>query len=186
MNWEAITAIATLIAAAAFILTVLVGARQLRATNAQLDHLRMAMQLEGTLKIFEELAAPEFVDALRFVRTDLSERLQDQAFREELTRPGAANPSAHKELIVLRQFEKIGTLVHHRLIDADTLYDFNCHEYISAWANLRPALTIMRQRTPSGFNFTEELCLGAWRWLVQRSPAETDVLGYLGDSMQPA
>jgi hypothetical protein len=67
LSWEAVAAIASLLSSIAVLAAIVVGVRQVRVSAAQIEHLRRATQLEGTLKIFDMLGSPEQFDARRFV-----------------------------------------------------------------------------------------------------------------------
>lgn len=152
MNWEALTAISTAFTGVVILLTVLFAARQVRALNeqskamsAQLDHLRRATQLEGTLAIFDEITMPEIGEAYRYILNDFPERMKDERFRmEALAR--APDQTVHKELLILRHLERVGTLVKNGLIDADVLLDFMGFFVRETWEHLRPLVLEQRKR----------------------------------------
>lgn len=62
-SWEAVTAVASLLSSLAVLGALIVGLRQVRVAAAQVEHLRRATQLEGTMKIFEMLSSPEQQEA---------------------------------------------------------------------------------------------------------------------------
>lgn len=144
MNWEALTSVSTAFTGLIFLLTVIYAARQVRALNdqskalgAQLEHLRRATQLQGTLAVFDELFSPDLQHAYRFVMTEFQDRMQDATFRQEaLAR--APDMQAHQETYILRHMERIGTLVKNELLDADALLDFAGFFIIELWEKLGP------------------------------------------------
>jgi hypothetical protein len=117
VTWEAVTAVSTAVTAVVIAATAVVGYRQLK-------HLRQATQLEGTLKIFDELGSEELRNARRFVWTDLHDKMQDPKFRAEIAAVGLTDEHVHRELQVLRAFEKIGTYVRYRFIDPEMICDY--------------------------------------------------------------
>lgn len=144
MNWEALTAISTAFTGLVILLTVLFAARQVKALNeqsnamaAQLEHLRRATQLNGTLAIFDEIGAPEIAESYRFILNDFPERMKDERFRAEALQR-APDVSVHKEVLMLRHLERIGTLVKNGLVDADVLLDFMAAFIRDNWHQLRP------------------------------------------------
>ena len=142
--WEAITALATLGTGIAIVLTVLLGIRQLRLTGAHLAHLRRATQLEGAMKIFDDFFAPEFRSAMRFVINDLQKRMEDPEFRAGVSLIGAADDNVHKELSVLRSFERVGTFVKNGLIDGPIIYDLLLSVIFTTWDSLAEVVAIHR------------------------------------------
>src|SRR5947209_15698469 len=145
MTWEALTAIATAFTGLVIGATVIVGARQLRLTRDTLDHLRRATQLEGAMKILDDITQPEFREAVRFVGNELPEKMNEPAFREELKTVGLADSNRHKELIVLRTFERVGVFVKLGLLDSGIIYDFAIPVIVATWQNLEEVVAIHRQ-----------------------------------------
>jgi hypothetical protein len=125
LSWEALTAISTAVTAIVIAATVAVGYRQIRVAGDQLEHLRRSTQLDGTMKVFAELGAPEFRSARLFVENELEARMQDARFRDELLLPfQALDEDEHKELLVAQTFEKIGTYARHGLLDTVLIADY--------------------------------------------------------------
>jgi hypothetical protein len=154
MSWEALTAISTAFTGLVILLTVLYAARQVRALNEQsramsdqLDHLRRATQLEGTLAIFDEITAPLIADSYRFLLNDFDEKMKDERFRAEAV-GRAPDPSVHKEVVLLRHLERVGTIVKNELVDADVLLDFMGLFVEETWQHLRPL--VLEQRKVHG------------------------------------
>jgi hypothetical protein len=142
MSWEALTAISTAFTGLVILVTVLFAARQVKVLNdqskamsAQLEHLRRATQLDGTLAIFDEVMLPETRDSYHFVMTEFDERMKDVAFRNEALER-SPDPEVHKELYILRHMERIGTLVKNGLLDADVLFDFSGLFVRDCWRHL--------------------------------------------------
>lgn len=152
--WEALTALATLGTGIAIAITVLLGARQLFLTGNQLDQLRRATRLEGTMKIFDDLSTPPFLEAMRFIRHELAQRMNDSIFLSEVRFIGAADPETHKELTVLRMFERIGTYVKHGLLDGSMIYDCMLPPILTSWERLRDVVRIHREEGGFGMGKT--------------------------------
>jgi hypothetical protein len=168
MAWEALTAIGSLLSAIIIAITVVLAARQLRLTNAQLEHLRRTTQLEGAMKIFEEMAQPDFRAAVRFVTHDLRDRMKDEKFRQEVGFPEATDDAIHQENIVHRVFERVGAYVKEGLLDGNILYTVYPMVILSTWENLSEVIAIQRRSiTPlRGENF-EYLYKGARQWAAR-------------------
>lgn len=168
MTWEALTAIGSMLSAIIIATTVFMAAKQVRLTNAQLEHLRRTTQLEGAMKIFEEMAQPDFRAAVRFVTHDLRERMKDENFRHEVSFPENSDDAIHQENIVHRAFERIGAYVKEGLLDGSILYTVNPMVILSTWENLSEVIAIQRRNITHlrGENF-EYLYEGAREWAAR-------------------
>jgi len=168
MTWESVTALATVGTGVAIVATVLLGIRQLELTRAQLENLRRATQLQGALQIFEDLNSPEFWSSLHFIATELPRRMEDPKFREEVAMIGMADTKVHRELSLMRAFERIGTYVKYGLIDGPIIYDCALGPLEKSWDLLVEVVRIHRQTHGEGFweNF-EMLYLDAKRWAAR-------------------
>jgi hypothetical protein len=141
--WEAVTAFATVGTGIAIVLTVLLGVRQLRLTAEHLVHLRKTSQLEGAMKIFDDLFTAHFIQAMRFVTDELQDHMRDPEFRAAV--PSIRyDDSVHKELIVMRYFERVGTYVKNGLIEGTIIYDLMGFRIVSTWEALTEVVSIHR------------------------------------------
>ncbi|HEX5274649.1 MAG TPA: DUF4760 domain-containing protein [Candidatus Rubrimentiphilum sp.] len=165
MTWEAVTAVATAFTGLVIAATVVVGARQLRLTRDTLDELRRATQLEGTMRVLDDIMGPDFRAAMLFVANELPLKMQDESFRATVSRMGAEDSATHKELTVLRTLERVGSYIKYGLLDGDVIYDVSIPVFISAWESLQPVIAIHRRERGEGFweNF-EYLYRAAIRW----------------------
>jgi len=152
MNWEAVAALGSVLSATVIAVTVIfasrqvkVGARQAQLTNDQLNHLRRSTQLEGAMRIFDEMDKPEFREAVRFVVHDLRNQMQDPAFRDAVAFPEAAPDALHKENIVMRFFERVGAYVKEGLLDGALIYTVVPTTILSTWEALSDVLAIQRK-----------------------------------------
>jgi hypothetical protein len=177
MAWEAITALATLGTGLAIVATVLLGIRQLRLTRSQLEHLRGATQLQGAMKIFDSLDTEEFWGSLHFIATELPKRMTDPQFRDEVASIGMADTNVHRELPLMRTFERIGTYVKHGLIDGPIIYDLAWPPIKKAWELLTDVVRIHRTAHGEAFweNF-EMLYREGKRWEEHTRESEVDGL----------
>ena len=160
--WEALAAIGTIASAVVIALTVVLGARQL-------FQLRRAHQFEATRTVLLELVDPAFIDAYRFVWLELTDKLADNTFRRELARFGLVDEKVHKEVLVLRAFERIGTYVRYGLVDGDVAYQMYAPRVITSWELLAPVIAVYREvgGIPFFENF-EYLYKDCRRWLAKR------------------
>jgi hypothetical protein len=79
-------------------------------------HLRKATQLEGTMKIFDDLFEPKFFAAMAFAIEELPKRMNDPKFRSKVALVQHGGDQVHKELIVMRYFERVGTYVKDTIV----------------------------------------------------------------------
>ena len=174
MTWEALTAVGTVSSALVITITVVIAARQIRltteqvkTTNAQLDHLRRATQLEGVMAFVEKLDDGAYIEAERFVRAELADKMRDESFREELAQGfGARDPVVQQVYVVLKHWEQLGTYVKNGLLDAELIYDLVSPTPTRLWELLRDAVDVSRKRTPTAWRNFERLAQDNRRWMV--------------------
>jgi len=178
MTWEAVTAITSLLSSLAVLAAVVVALQQVRVGAAQVEHLRRATQLEGTMKIFAMLGSAEQQRARRFIALELAARLNDPVFRSEVPLLTMA-PSLedHHELLVLRLMEMIGTYVKHGLLDADIVFDYWIPAVTTTWERLDALGIITTHRSavgPEMWENFEDLYWRGQRWRARppTHPAE--------------
>jgi hypothetical protein len=138
MTWEALTAIGSAATAIIILITVIVGFRQL-------DELRRATQLEGAMGIFAELDSHEVDEARKFVTYELPKRLQDPQFCKEIELTVLCDPKVHKELVLLRFFDRVGTYVEEGLIEGDIINKAAYGRILTTWEMLQPVVEIHRR-----------------------------------------
>ena len=151
-NWEALTAMGTLLSAIVITATIVMAARQLRLTSGQLDHLRRSNELAGAIAIFEKLEKRQFVQAYHYVLPELQERLKDDTYRAEL-KDLRASDEEHKERIVLRTMENIGGYIRYGLLDGRIIFDCVYPEIVGCWEHLGEV--VAAHRAAFGTNFWE-------------------------------
>jgi hypothetical protein len=183
MSWEALTAISTAFTGVVILLTVIYASRQVRvateqarATVAQLEHLRKSNQLEGLHQIFDQLLAHEFTEAYSFVLTELPHRLKDEKYHTEAITRGASRLAHHKEFVVFRTLESVGTWVKFGMIEGTPLYDFAGPTIVESWQCLERLVGEQRAAWKSDDfweNF-EYLARNAERYLETRRRGERD------------
>jgi hypothetical protein len=173
VSWEALTAISTAATALVILVTAVYAARQVRAMNAQskamtaqIDHLRRATQLSGIMAIFDEWQSPHLRESYSFVMTEFTERMKDEQFHAEAVGPSPRD-DVHKEVLVLRDMERVGTLVKTGLLDTDALFEYASFYMTQLWQRLEPLVRDQRRLSGNeGYweNF-EYLAAGAKRFL---------------------
>jgi len=203
MNWEAVTAIATAFTGLVILVTALVAFREVRlagehaqALRDQLEHLRNATRFEGALAVFKDLDTPIQIDARRFVNFELAGCMKDEAFLREVRFVAGADENVHKELTVLRCFERIGGYARKGWIDPDTVYVVASGRVIIAWERLKDVVAIHREMAGAAFwNNFEELYFNCKSYLkdsgikieaVERRADTAQPRGALDDATQQA
>ncbi|HME81132.1 MAG TPA: hypothetical protein VKF82_03535 [Candidatus Eremiobacteraceae bacterium] len=161
MSWEAISAVGSAATAVVILVTVIVGWRQL-------DELRRATQLEGAMRIFAELDSPEVDEARRFVTYELPDKLKDAQFVKEVELTALGDPRVHKELVLLRFFDRVGTYVEEGLIEGDIINKAAFGRILSSWEMLRDVIEIHRRVVGGDFLWKrfEMLKDSAARWVT--------------------
>lgn len=149
MSWEALTAIGTLVTAMIIGVTAVVAVYQIR-------HLRAATQLESYLDLMREATSAEMAAWTDYVETVLPRQMQDEAYRRELS-DGRVDFKTHRELSLGAFWEKIGALVHYKLIESDALIDFVAEVCPYHWTLLRDVAVLRRERNPMIWERFEEL-----------------------------
>ncbi len=172
MNWEAVSAIATLFTGLVIAVTALAALREVRlsadqtaATRAQLEHLRNATRFEGLLAVFEELDRPHQIDARHFVQFELAERMKDPQFRHEVSLIAGADERVHKELTVLRFFERVGFYVRKDFVDSDVVYMVASGRVVTTWSALEEVVKIHRDVAGPFWTNYEDLRNGCIAWM---------------------
>jgi len=172
MSWEAVTAVSTAFTGVVIAITAVAALRQARiglehstATREQLEHLRKATQFEGVLAVFAELDEALQVDARHFVQFELEHRLKDEKFRFEVSLIAGADEREHKELTVLRCFERIGFYARKGFVDPDVIYMVASGRVVVAWRALDEVVAIHRSVAgPFWLNF-EQLYNDCRKWM---------------------
>jgi hypothetical protein len=139
ISWNAVSAIGSIGSAIVVLVGGTVALYQLRDT-------RRASQFDATQRMIDRMLERDFNRALRFVITDLANRLQDPVYRGELeqARGWDVDPERHPELFVLARLEETGIYLRHRLLLGDALLDFDAVLILEAWEHLRPVVDLMR------------------------------------------
>jgi hypothetical protein len=137
MNWEALSAVSALATMVVILVTVFVGRRQL-------DQLRRATQLQGAIAIFEELDSEEIDEARRFAMHELAGKLEDPQFRKEIEFITLVDTRVHRELVLLRFFERVGAYVDEGLVDGTIVVKAAFGRIMTSWSLLADVVGIHR------------------------------------------
>ncbi len=172
LSWEAVTAATSLFSSLTVLAAVIVAVRQVRVGADQVEHLRRATQLEGTMKIFDKLGSPEQQRARTFIVTELGGRLEDPVFRAELERVPFTY-EGHPEIDYLRLMEMVGTYVKHGLLDSEIIFDYWYGVIIAMWSRLETLGVVAAHRGAAGalmWENCEALYHHARAWAAVRDP----------------
>ena len=154
IDFNALTAIGSIVSAAVLLIGGAVAVYQLRET-------RRAAQFDGTQRILDRFLERDFNRALRFVINDLPERMRDPEYANELehARGWDLDPDRHPELIVLTRLEEAGIYLRHRLLLGDALLDFDSILIMQSWEHLNAVVDLMRKshRNPNVWSNAEYL-----------------------------
>ncbi len=154
MDWNALSASATVVSTAAIVVGGGVAIYQLREG-------RRASQFDATQRMVDRMLEPEFNRALLFVIDELPSRLKDPAYTAELetSRGWDVDPGRHPELIVLARLEEIGIYLRRRLLLGEALLDFNAALILQSWEPLTGVVELMRKshRNPRVWSNAEYL-----------------------------
>ena len=144
---------------------VVIGASAIAAL-VQLKHLRANNQLGALLGLEHEFHTDALQNAFRFVQSDLSRKLHDRPFREELERIGFIDSRAHPEMDVLNWFNEMGTLLKNGLVEETAFMELFGRLAVQYWEILAPAIAILRRRRGNAqFHNFEYLAIRARKWL---------------------
>ena len=176
VDWNAVSAVGTVLTGVVVAVTALFGFRQLRLTRVQLEQLRRATQLDGAMKIFDDLQSPTYVEGRHFVATELPKYLEDPIFRKEveLGMIWTENPDTiHHEQFILRTFETIVSHVQRGLLDREVIVDTAAIPILLAWEHLSGVVELQRGTIhPRMWENFEKLHDAAAAWFIERSSTE--------------
>jgi hypothetical protein len=185
INWEAVTAVSTAFTGLVIFFTVIFARHQLHLTRQQLEQLRKSSQLEGAVAIFADIDGPKVENARQFVLHELGKRMQDPQFRLELQLIALVDETVHKELIVLRAYERVGAYVDEGLIDAEVVYLGAIGRIISTWMALKDVVAVHRQLAPWAWMSYEHLADGARKWATAHGGDAQTIDQLLGQVLTP-
>jgi hypothetical protein len=152
------------------ILTFVVVAGSAAVALVQLRHLRASNQLRALLALQNAFAEPQLQEALRDVQTDLPQRLDGRAYRDELARRGFVDLRRHPELRVCNFFDGLGAMLKCELVDEKGFLEMFARLAVWYWDRLVPVVALMRRnRTPTEYHNFEYLAIRAAAW-ARRHP----------------
>jgi hypothetical protein len=149
MAWDAIAALGS-------VLAVIVIAASAAVAVFQLRELRKATQLQSFLSLMGEATSPQMAQWSAYVEHVLPERMNDPVYRRELEE-GHYDFEHHKEILLGAYWEKVGTIIHLKLIDPDAILDFAGVTCPYHWRLLKDIAALRRRKNPQTWVRFEEL-----------------------------
>ena len=131
---------------------------------SQLNHIRLANQLSGLRSTFDMLQDPSVRELVNFVRHDLAQRMQDEAFRASLLEI-PIDRRIHPELYLCDMYNHVGSFVRSGLIDEDIYLQTDWYNVSLYWGLLKDVVAIGRKHRPHIFENFEWLAARAARWV---------------------
>lgn len=163
MTWEAVTAVTSAITTLVLIVTVIMASRQVQL-------LRRSTQLDGLIRILEEMDDPALIAAYHFVLDQLPARMQDATFRQSVV-DGKTDESIQQYLPILRFFEKVGSFVKFGLLEPEAVYCQAGSTAVKMWNALQEVIACDRARGgPGVWDGFETLARGTVRYYRQMNP----------------
>lgn len=146
--------------------TFVVIAASALAAIVQLRHLRASNQLEALLSLERDFRSEEMQRALCYVQEEITTRLSDEEYRNELSALGFIDARAHPEITVCNWFNAMGTLVKHQLVSEATFMDLFAKLISYYWRNLTPVIALTRRhRGDAQYHDFEFLAIRADQWV---------------------
>ena len=153
-SWTLSVSVATLIVIAASAIAAIV----------QLRHLRAGNQLSGLITVFGMLQDPSVREFVNYIRQELSNRLNDDDFREALLEI-PVDRQKHPELYLCDMYNHIGSFVRCGLIDERTYLQTDWYNVNLYWGLLAEVIEIVRSNRPHVFENFEYLAARAKAWI---------------------
>ena len=139
MTWEAVSALASVTTGAVIVLTVIFAARQVRILAAQNEDAHRANQLDGMLRIFQLLDAPEFAAGRKYIMAELPARLEDPAYVESL---GDIREPWYHVLVVL---EEMGVFIRFGYLEGPPFYYNYSGIILGMWPTISRLIQLQRE-----------------------------------------
>lgn len=147
--WDAVAAIGSILAVVVLAVAGVVAIVQLR-------ELRKATQLQSFLSLMSEATGTQMASWSAYVEHVLPERMNDPVYRRELEE-GHYDFEHHKEISLGAYWEKIGTLIHMKLMEPDAILDFAGVTCPYHWRLLKDVAALRRRKNPQTWVRFEEL-----------------------------
>ena len=134
------------------------------AAIIQLRHLRASNQLSALLTVLETWQDRELQELMKYVRTDLQEKLKDPAFLDGVRDTARPRPD-DRDRRVCDWFEQVGSYVKNGLLDERLFLDLVSSTSVRYWNWLWPVISTLRERSgPATYENFEYLAVRSRLW----------------------
>lgn len=137
---------AEVVTAAAASATFVVIAASAVAALIQLRHMSSNNELAALRAAMESWDSDRVQEALLFLRTEFPQRMQDEAYREELDSTGPVDRRTHPELYICDFWDTLGVFVMHGLLREGAFLELGAEMVSINWDTIWPAVAIMRRK----------------------------------------
>ncbi len=131
---------------------MVIGATALMAL-VQLRHMRNSNQIAVFTELRHKMEAADFQDALRFIRYELPEKLNDSAFRVRVLEQSSEEGRPIREIGSFLD-GAVAPLVKHGMVDRDLACDLFYFPVVMCWDTLAPY--IASRRAALGYRMWED------------------------------
>ncbi len=131
------------------------------SSNNELSALRAAM---------ESWDSDRVQDAVHFLRTEFVNKMQDEAYRNELDTAGPVDRRSHPELYVCDFWDTLGVFVMHGLLREGAFLELGAEMVAMNWDSLWPAISIMRRKRGDAVFIAFEYLADRGRLWTERYP----------------
>lgn len=154
-------------------LTFVVFAITATIAVVQLRHMRLSYQMTNASSLLETYWTPQFQSWLHFVIYDLSQRLEDPTYREELRRV-PADKTRHPEIYVCEYYSIVGAYVKNDLMPREIFLANGSADAVRAWDRLTDPVRLMREADDALlYRDFEDLAALCRDWLAKHSTRKT-------------
>ncbi len=127
-----------------FLTLLVIGATVVPAV-LQMRHLSSNNQIQSLLSLEHDFNEPHLQAAFHYVQHELPARLEDPAYRGELTRIGFVDPQHHPEMKVCNWFDQMGTFVKNGLVGERAFFELFGRLVDRYWELLSPTIALLRR-----------------------------------------
>ena len=135
----------------------------------QLRDLRLGYQINSGSALLQSYWTPQFQEWLRYTLFDLSERLKDPAFCEEL-RHAPVDRMKHPEVYICEYYALIGSYVKAGIMPTRIFLTNGSRDAVAVWDRLRKPIELMREHdSPALYEDFEYLATLCRNWLARNN-----------------
>lgn len=137
------------------------------AAVLQLRHMGAGNKVTYIQTFLAEYEGPVLRDAFRFVRSELSKKLEERAFRDDL-RSRHLSREKHPEIAICNFFDQWGLYYRDGVIDRTSFMRVNARIVDDFWKRLEPVIALSADTVygNTAFQQFEYLAIKARRWIA--------------------